>query len=95
MGSQWGKKRTYDIESSNTGNWVTASRKEMGGGGKEGQGSESRKHLEASLLIYSLGKKDTDLPQKPKGKSGLADVRSVSWPHRKFIHSFIHFFPKV
>ena len=51
--------------------------------------------LEQSLLIYSLSNKGPTFPQGPEGRNRLADVRSVSWPQRKFIHSFIHSFPKV
>lgn len=51
--------------------------------------------LEQSLLIYSLSNKESTFPQGPKDQNGLADVRSVTGPQRKFIHSFIRSFPKV
>lgn len=51
--------------------------------------------LEQSFLIYSLSNKGPTFLQEPEGQDGLADVRSVSWPQRKFIHAFIHSFPKV
>lgn len=46
---------------------------------------------EQSLLIYSLSNKGPTFLQEPEGQDGLAGVGSVSWPQRKFIHSFIHF----
>lgn len=51
--------------------------------------------LEQSFLIYSLSNKGPTFLQEPEGQDGLADVRSVSWLQRKFIHAFIHSLPKV
>lgn len=77
-------KRTCDPQSSDTGNWVTTSRKEEARG--------CRKHLGAIPAYLFSEQQRANHSSGSKWPGWTGRCQECFWPQRKFIHAFTHSF---